>query len=46
MPSALQDIKNILDYVRRQSVQNAEKLTSEFKERIASLQQFPERVGL
>lgn len=43
MPSALQDIKNILDYVRRQSVQNAEKLTSEFRERIASLQQFPER---
>lgn len=43
MPSALQDITNIIGYVHTQSVQNAEKLYQEIKEKIASLQQFPER---
>lgn len=46
MPSALQDIKSIVDYVHKQSVQNAEKLYNELKEKIASLQQFPERGSL
>jgi len=43
MPSALQDIKGIVSYVRMQSLQNAEKLYEELKEKIASLQQFAER---
>lgn len=43
MPSAQKDIKNIIDYVHKQSVQNAEKLYEGFKEKIASLQEFPER---
>lgn len=46
MPSALEDIKNIIDYVHTQSVQNAEKLYKEIKEKIGSLQQFPERGSL
>lgn len=46
MPSALEDIKNIISYVHARSVQNAEKLYEEIKEKIASLQQFPERGSL
>ena len=46
MPSALQDIKDIISYVRKQSFQNAEKLYGELKEKIASLQQFAERGSL
>jgi toxin ParE1/3/4 len=46
MPSALQDIKNIIAYVHVQSVQNAEKLYNEIKEKISSRQQFPERGSL
>ncbi len=46
MPSAQQDIKNIIEYVYRQSVQNAEKLYVEISEKINSLQQFPERGSL
>jgi plasmid stabilization system protein ParE len=46
MPSALQDITNIIDHVHARSVQNAEKLYNELKEKIASLQQFPERGSL
>lgn len=34
MPSALKDIKNIIEYVHKQSVQNAEKLYVEIKEKI------------
>lgn len=46
MPSALEDVKDILRYVKNQSVQNAEKLSVEIKDKIASLQQFPERGSL
>ena len=46
MPSALKDITDIIAYVHARSVQNAEKLYGEIKEKIASLQQFPERGSL
>ncbi len=45
-PSALKDIKDIIKYVEKQSVQNAEKLQTDIKEKIASLQQFSERGAL
>lgn len=46
MPSALQDIKGIIAYVRKKSFQNAEKLYGELMERIESLLRFPERGGI
>jgi plasmid stabilization system protein ParE len=46
MPSALEDIKSIIDYVYKQSVQNAEKLYGEIREKISSLRGFPERGSL
>lgn len=42
-PSAISDIKNILDYVRRNSIQNAENLYTQLLEKFNSLKQFPER---
>ena len=46
MPSAIQDIKSIIKYVHKQSVQNAEKLQLEMTEKIASLRSFAERGSL
>jgi toxin ParE1/3/4 len=43
MPSARQDIRDIIDYVFNRSVQNAEKLYSEILYKISSLHQYPER---
>lgn len=44
MPSALKDITSIIEYVHTRSVQNAEKLYKKIKEKIASLEQFAEKV--
>ena len=40
---ALQDIKDIIDYVHKQSAQNAQNLYKELFQKITSLQSFPER---
>lgn len=45
-PLAVQDVKNILDHVYKDSVQNAEKLHKQLIEKIASLKVFPERGNL
>lgn len=42
-PSAISDIKNLLNYVYKDSVQNAEKLYKQLLEQFNSLKQFPER---
>lgn len=41
--SAVSDIKILLNYVYKDSVQNAEKLYTELLEKINSLKQFPQR---
>lgn len=41
--SAQHDIKNIIDYVFSDSVQNSEKLLQQIIEKIRSLKQFPEK---
>jgi len=43
MPSAEQDLKNIIEYVFNQSVQNAEVLYRKILDKIATLHTFPER---
>ncbi len=46
MPTAVQDIKRIVKYVHKKSVQNAEKFYDEINQKIASLQRFAERGSL